>query len=264
MNHDDWSVVYKSAYNRDGSSVFPEKLPLEELDRLRKELGSYIFANQYLNKIIPDEARIFRPEWLKAYSKLPDIYNTTAFIDPAIGQDEHHDFTALTIVHADPDGNWFLRVAKRLRINPTQIVDLCFRVAEEYSPTCIGIETVAFQEALLHMVSEEMKRRQKIIPVKGLKRSTDKSKIMRISALVPRFEWGRILINQGLTDFEDEYTHFPRGAHDDLLDSLASHDEIILYPERPVPNYDNVGPNHPMYEKKYIESLRNRRNHEDE
>lgn len=260
----DWSVVYKSAYNEDGSALFPEKLPLEELDRLRKDLGPYLFANQYLNKIIPEEERIFKPDWIKTYKTLPEIANVTAFIDPAIGQEDHHDFTALTIVYADVDGNWFLRVAKRLKINPTQIVDLCFRVFDEYSPRVIGIETVAFQEALLYMISEEMKRRQKTIPIKGIKRSTDKSKIMRISGLVPRFELGRIFINHGLDDFEDEYSMFPRGAHDDLLDSLASHDEIIVYPERPKENYDNIGPNHPMYEKKYIESLIKRRNHEDE
>lgn len=266
----DWSVVYKSAVKADGSPLFPQKLPLDELRRLRRELGPYIYANQYDNKIIPDDAKKFKKEWLKYYEFLPEVRRTTAFIDPAIGLDDQHDYTALTIVHTDPDLRWFVEVAKRTRITPTQLVNLCFEVYDLYKPATIGIEMQAYQESLKYMLDEEMKRRKKFIPIAPIKRAKTKSnegrfkKYQRIEALIPRFEWGNILFNQGLVDLEDEYSFYPRATHDDLLDSLASHDEIIVYPETPKEDLSNIGPNHPKYEREYIRKLALRQNQEDE
>lgn len=43
-----WNVVYRGAYNKDGSLFFPEKLSQDFLESAKRTMGSYIFANQYL------------------------------------------------------------------------------------------------------------------------------------------------------------------------------------------------------------------------
>ena len=43
----------------------------------------------------------------------------------------------------------------------------------------------------------------------------------RIRALQPLFEQGLIEIRRDMTDFVDELLSFPRGKHDDLIDSLS-------------------------------------------
>lgn len=226
-----WSVCYKKAVSADGTLLFPERLTKEFLESQRRIMGSYLFANQYQNEVIPDDAKVFKDSWLRYYTALPSNTNTFAFIDPAIGQKDTHDYTGIVIVDVDSDGLWYLRLAKRFRLNPTQIVNLCFEIHNKYKPSCIGVEIVAYQEALLYLLDERMRMFNTVLPVKGIKRSGI-SKETRILGLVPRFEWGKLLIGQGFTDFEDEYNSFPRGSHDDLLDALASVDEIVFYPEK--------------------------------
>lgn len=71
---------------------------------------------------------------------------------------------------------------------------------------------------------------------------------------------GTIMLAVGLADFEKEYDTFPRGAHDDLLDSLASLESIVTYPiERKVTREPT--PNDPDYEKWYIANKLGRTNY---
>jgi predicted phage terminase large subunit-like protein len=227
-----WSVVYEKAVLDNGALYFPEKLTKEFLDQARRVQGSYIFSNQYMNDVIPLDSQSFKPEWIKYYTQLPQRKNTFAFIDPAISLEDHSDYTAVCVVDVDVDNVWYIKYAERFKITPTQIIELCFNINAQFKPMCIGIEEVAYQKALLYMMDTEMKRRQMIIPVKGVKPGTDVSKEHRILGMVPRFEWGRCYLKQGLVDLEDELLQFPRGAHDDLIDSLASIETIAVVPSR--------------------------------
>ena len=251
----EWACVYDKAVRDDGSLLFEKRLSREFLSGQRKLQGSYIYAHQYQNEIIPSDDQDFKKEWLKTYTELPKNKHTFAFIDPAISIDDHACFTALVVIDVDQDNNWYLKVAKRLRITATQTIKLIFDVYEHYRPNIIGIETVAYQEALMHFLDAEMKRRRITIPVSGIKRSPEQSKNMRIRSLVPRFEWGRIWIKPGLTDFEDEYAKFPRGSYVDILDALSSLEEIAHPPEPEKKDNKNVTSNHKDYEKQYIRRL---------
>jgi len=226
----DWALTYEKAIRDDGTLFFPEKLTMEELEKKRRVMGSYLFANQYLNVIVPDDERKFRPEWFKIWTVLPKIYNTFAFIDPAIGQKDHHDYTAIVVVSVDPENNWYVRVANRYRLTPSQIVNKIFEVCSEFKPMCVGVEVVAYQEALLYILDEQMRKRGVTLPVKGITRGKQ-SKQARIQALVPMFEWGRIFLNDMKSELCEELLTFPRGSHDDINDALASILEIAIPPQ---------------------------------
>jgi len=250
----EWSLVYKRAIYPDGSLLFPERLTKEFLDNARRTQGSYIFANQYLNEVIPEDQKSFKDAWLRNYEKLPEELTHFGFIDPAIGQKVHSDYTGVVIVSVDLIGNWYLRLAARYRITPTEIVSKMFDICREFQLNALGVESVAYQEALLYMVDEEMRRRNVVLPVKGITRS-GMSKQVRILGLVPRFEWGRIFVKRGFKDFEDEFATFPRGSHDDILDALASIEEIAFKPEEKKPDETEPAPNDPRYESWYIRQL---------
>lgn len=256
----EWSVVYESAIRPDGSLLFPERLTKDFLDSARRTMGSYLYANQYLNQVIPEDEKRFKPQWLRYYAHLPELRHTFAFVDPAIGQKDHHDYTGITVVHVDADANWYVQLAARYRLTPTEIVAKLFELQSQFGCMAIGIEVVAYQEALLYILDEEMKRRQMIIPVKGIPR-TKVSKETRILGLVPRFEWGKCFVSQGMIDFEDEYNTFPRGSHDDILDALASIEDVVVYPERRKEELKQPNsPHDPNYERWYIHQLAKRAN----
>lgn len=258
-----WSVCYKKAIRPDGTLLFPERLTEEFLVEVRKSQGSYIFANQYQNEILPDGETPFRKEWNKYYSQLPKRVYTFAFIDPAISLQDSADYTACVVIDVDPDGNWYVKHARRQRINPTKIVEMCFDIQAQFNCMSIGIEDVAYQKALLYMLDGEMRRRNVILPVTGVKPPSDKSKEMKIMGLVPRFEWGRILLAQGLHDLELELAQFPRGSHDDLIDALSSLDVLVTNPPKENTHNDRPNPNSREYESWYIRDLIKRKREEE-
>lgn len=218
-------------------------------------MGSYIFANQYQNEIIPEGEQTFKKTWLRYYDELPANVLTFAFIDPAISEADTADFTGITVVSVDTEQNWYVRYAARKKINPSEIIETAFQLNEQFKPSCIGVEDVAFQRAIIHFAYEEMKRRGKQMPMMGVKRGADKSKEARILSLVPRFEWGSLFLARGLYDLELELAQFPRAAHDDILDSLSSISEIAHYPAKLRSRNEPPSTNDPRYEKYYIEQL---------
>lgn len=227
-----WLIVYEKAIRDDGTLFFPEKLSLSFLESARRVMGSYIFANQYQNEIIPSDELIFKPEWIRYYKNIPENRRTFIFIDPAISLEKHADFTGVAVIHVDEENNWYVPFARRLKISPTAIVDLVFKLTEEFKPMTIGVEEVAYQKALLYMIEEKMNNTGIIVPVTGIKPGNQESKENRILGLVPRFEWGKIFFNQGLTELEDELAKFPRAAHDDILDALSMCSFIAMAPAK--------------------------------
>lgn len=255
-----WSVVYERSIRRDGSLLFPERLTHEFLDQARRTQGSYVFANQYQNEIIPASEQKFKKEWWRYYRELPEEHYKFAFIDPAISEEDTADYTALSVVAVDTERNWYVVLVKRQRINPTEIIDLAFDVQRQYQCMAIGIEEVAFQRSLLHFTHERMLELDEHIPVTGVKRGPDSNKHMRIMSLVPRFEFGTLFMSQACRDLEDEMSFYPRAAHDDCLDSLASIKDVVFYPAKRKRD-ERPATNHPDYEKWYIQQLLTGKNH---
>lgn len=222
-------------------------------------MGSYIYANQYQNEIIPTDKQVFPRHWLRYYVELPPLVHTFAFIDPAISEEESADYTAFVVISVDAQENIYVRLAKRERCNPSRTISLMFELYERFKPQTIGIEDVAFQRSIIHFAQKEMKARKKLLPLTGVKRGPDKTKHMRIMGLVPRFEWGSLYLAQGLYDLETELAQYPRAAHDDLLDALSSCQDFMSNPIERLKS-ENVAPNHPDYERQYIEKLAGKRN----
>ena len=249
----DWEVFYRGCYNPDKSLFFPERLNQEFLDSAKKLMGSRYFSNQYLNVVIDDQDKPFKAEWLKYYEEIPKNAYRYIFVDPAISQSDSADFTAVVVVAVDTNQMWYLEHASKHKITPTNMINLLFQLTERYNPMKVGIEDVAFQKVLVYMFYEEMQRRNVWVPVEGIKPPNDKTKLMKILGLTPRLEWGRILVNRGLHDFEDEYLNYAgeRSKHDDILDALSSIEALITYPTTEKEEIKDLPPNHPDYERMY-------------
>lgn len=257
-----WSIVYETAIHEDGTYYFPEQLSPEFLEEARKKMGTYLFANQYLNEIFPAEDAKFKKSWIKYFNETPEGCYTFAMIDPAISTEDGADYTGIVVVSVDNDGNWYLRLAERKRMNPTEIVEMCFRLHREFNLQGLGIEIVAYQKALLYMLHEESGRRQMIIPIKEVNIGPMLTKEMRIMALIPRFEFGRIFLRPGMQDLERELLQFPRAKNDDISDALASIESFVVYPSKQKDSDVKPGPHDSRYESWIIKQYASRANSE--
>lgn len=257
-----WSVIYEKAIKDDGSLFFPERLNYDFLNEAKKKMGSMLFANQYLNEVFPAEDAKFKREWFRHYDVLPNRdFITFAHIDPAISAEDGADYTGIAVVSVDSDHNWYLRVAQRARLNPTQIVDKIFEIQKTFNTMGIGVESVAYQKAILFLVQERMNHTDIMIPMKEIKRGPKANKQMRIMRLIPRMEWGKLYHHSSMQDLEKELLQFPRSAHDDIGDAVSSIEEIVFYPSKEAIGYEPA-PGSSEWEKRVIQSYYQRANEE--
>jgi predicted phage terminase large subunit-like protein len=210
-----------------GNVLWPEKYSLKALTALLNEKGLYEFACQYQNVAIDDENAVFHKNWFHEYdpSDLRDrkLTRFTA-IDPAISLKDRADFTAIVTIGVDVLNKIYILEVKRGHYTEDQMVDELFLTNEKYHPLSICIETVAFQKTLQHYIMKEIKRRGHSLPLNEVLPESDESKEKRIRLLQPMYMRSDILHSKSVADIEyleDELLRFPKGKHDDLIDSLS-------------------------------------------
>lgn len=226
----EWSVFFRGIWREDGSPLCG-LYTVDGLERIRRRIGEYHFAAQYLNDPVPVESATFRREWFRYWRPpLPEDLRVVQLVDPAISVRKHGDYSAIVALGFAEDGKRYLLHAWRGRVSPRELIDQIFSVYEEYMPGVVGIEQVSFQAALQILLEEEMARRGIWLPIRPMTPEYGASKEIRIRALQPLYESGQLLHParevQGrgqVEELELELLRFPRGQHDDLSDALAYH-----------------------------------------
>lgn len=242
-NETRFGTIVRGAYNDDGSLFFPERLSPDYLDEQRKSQGSYFFGAQYLNKIIDDEnadfkRSFFRNEHVKLDSDENPV-NVFMMVDPVPpGSEEKNDpdYFAISVGGIDKAGCLYYLDGWLARPTPGEAIDKIFQLADQWKPKMLGFESQSFAKLYSFMLREEMRKRDKNIPIKEIKRSDRReSKVQRIRRLVPYYERGDVVHRLGaqrVANLEDQFLEFPRGSHDDLIDCFADLVDIGWLPVR--------------------------------
>lgn len=205
--------------------LFPLKFTPEYIDSLRRDKGPYEFSAQYMNDPTDEEDADFRREWIRTMPLFQlEATALTVYItvDPAMTKSETADYTGIVVNGVDKDGNWRLLRAYRKRMDPAELIDELFFLYGIYGSRFrrMGIEKTAYTVGLRQSVQNEMIRRKRFFDIVEVEHK-HRSKQMRIRALVPRFESGRIMMSEYCQDLIEEMMGFPRAEHEDTLDALA-------------------------------------------
>ena len=234
INDGTWDKLLMDAYDGDPLRqrvLFPEKFSLEKLNDLRRKLRASLFSCWYMNDPIAPEASDFSEEWIRTYdptTKHP--LNLYLCVDPASSLGKDADFSAGTVSGKLPGG--MIRVVDyfRRRVVPSELVDQIFETVRKWRELGhyirVGVE--AFTLKTLKTDIQNRQRSEKfyfqvdeIKKMRGPNGERSEVKQARIRGLQPLFEQGLIEIRSDMTDFVDELLTFPRGKHDDLIDSLS-------------------------------------------
>lgn len=218
-----------------GQSPWPNKFPIEVLEQMRTEMGTVIFNAQYQNDVRAMRGAIFKQEWFR-YFTLEDFCDdgilkyqdereerhseeVTVFqgVDLAISEKDSADYFALVTVGIDRLKNVFVLDSFRDRLTFDKQMEAVKRIALQWKPVRIGIESVAYQAALPRELV-----RTTALPIKEVRRTRDKvTRALRLSAL---FENGKVFVGTHgrASSLTDELLFFPEGRHDDLFDALET------------------------------------------
>lgn len=221
---EDWEILKLKAID-DGKPLWPDRFSLDDLLRIKKELGSYWFSAMYQQDPQPEEGGLLKRSWLQYYDPNDPFFTKSLFTphagitytgwDLAISEKESADYTVSCTVTVDPgNGNIYIRDWTREHMDfPTQ-QQAVINTQRRWNSTVIGIETNAYQAALPQSLGKHL------LPLRNVVRIKDK--VTRITSAYTAFEQGQVYLPMGhplLGEFENEYAYFPTGKHDDMLDA---------------------------------------------
>ena len=215
------------------------------LESKRRLLGETVYNREMLNRPLTEDEREFRWIWLQRNYKEEDLknklVNTYVMIDIANTKDRKNakkkgdpDYTGITVLSVDAFNNWYVRYAKRERLNAPEKIDKIFWLWDTFKPSRIGVEKVAFHDEIepyIRIKSEETG----IYPVVVELEHHGMNKEERIrGALQGRAQAGKLNFKEEFHDDTDklkqELYDFPKARHDDLSDSLAYGEQLAVAP----------------------------------
>lgn len=240
-NYDRWKIINFPAiatedetFRKKGEALWPEKFPIEKLRRTESTLGPYEFSALYQGTPITSENQEFKETWIKYRSWAEvEALDTRKFatIDPG-GKEADNDYTGIVRNYVDKQNKWNLK-AMRVHFDSKELINYIFTLHDEGFEK-IGIEETVYLKAIKPFLDEECLRRDKFPNIVPLKHNKTQKEV-RIRGLIPRYASGGIFHIEGeCGDLEKEMVVFPKGAHDDTLDSLAMQLEIA---EAPIDEY---------------------------
>ena len=164
---DDWSVLRLAAVaekderiqigegryhqRQEGEPLNPKVEDTSDLDAVRLQVGSDIFAAQYLQRPVPPEGAMIKKGWVNRYDQLP-IRNASSYVsqswDTAVKSGGEHDFS-VCVTTLVQDHNYYVIDVLRERIDYPTLRERAKSLAQKYSPNQILIEDSGVGSALV-------------------------------------------------------------------------------------------------------------------
>lgn len=204
-----------------------------EVEAARKEVGSIVFAQEYLAEFVDAGQGMLRPEWLNYFVQVPDeagnikcvvegseyylkALKKFGVVDLATTTNKDSDYTVITSFAVTPDNRLLVIDMQRQKLEGPDIIPAIKRSIDKNKLEYVGIERQGFQTTIIQMAQRSG------IRVKDLK--SDKDKVTRALPLSARMESGDVFLlrdTHWLPEMEREIMTFPAGAHDDIIDTLS-------------------------------------------
>lgn len=220
--------------------VYPERFDAKALEQIKARQGPYIYASQYLLNPLPIEKMVFKPEYIQYFERLPlkVPYWIYTYVDPAISSKKEACNTAIVTIARTFDNRIY--VIECIRKKGMSISELCteiFAVHKKYKPRLVGVESVAYQEAIGKHLKEQMRVKNYFFNVRDDTPTRDEPKDARIRGMQPRFAAKAVWIKNYMSGLETElleYQGVERSRYVDAIDALAGAIKISSCPPSPV------------------------------
>jgi len=202
-----------------GEALWPERYPIEQLERQRSILGSTPFEAIYQQNPVPAAGGLFRAEWFeKRYpsSLNPNTLVRIQTVDSAWKTGVGNDYSVIATWGTDGRDYYLLDVWRA----KAEYHDLRRIVVEKFSeqrPRALYVEEASSGHALLSEL-----RQTTPIPIIPIRASG--SKQSRAERATPFFEAGRVHLPEEapwLPAWMREHLRFPADKHDDQVDTTS-------------------------------------------
>jgi len=206
-------------YRGVGEVLHPEREPLEALEKLKIEMGSYDFSAQYQQAPVPAGGNMIKWEWFGFFSGLPLLRDGAVLAQSwgtASTTSELASYSVGITALIDKTGTIWVLDLVRGRWEVPDPQRKVIEAVRRHQPKATLIEDHASGTALQQALKQQRFKTIAIKP-KG-------DKVMRMHAHTAALEGGKVLLQKDapwLDDFRYEVLAFPKGKHDDQVDALS-------------------------------------------
>ena len=181
------------------------------------EGGSRAWNALYMGRPTSAEGNIFKREWWKYYTKLPEKLPLIGIsVDATFKDSDTSDFVAVE-VWGKLNGDYYLIDLVKRRMDFPETLKAIRHMASKYPQKhSILVEDKANGSAIISMLRHEI---EGIIPI-----TPQESKVARANAITGIVEGGNVYLPEYADftgEFVEEFASFPNGAHDDLVDACT-------------------------------------------
>lgn len=220
---DRWHVVELPAIDAVGEALWPERFPLDALERIRTAIGPRDWSALYQGRPAPEEGEYFRRAWLRPYSAAPlrATMRTYGASDYAVTK-HGGDYTVHIVIGVDPAGDLYLLDLYRERADAAEWVEALCDLVLRWRPMEWAEEVGQIRSGIGPFLDKRMHERGAYVVRRGFPTKGDKS--ARAQSIRGRLGQRGLYVPAGapwLADFQDELLHFPVGVHDDQVDALG-------------------------------------------
>lgn len=229
LNDPVWYSKRYAAHNEDHSEIlWPEKFPKERLEMIYK---GYVhqgvpekYYQEYLNvPIDPHNAYFKETDFLEMedqdFDKPKNYY---AAVDFAISGNSRADRTVITVGGVDSDNTLNIEYVLIGRWDAKQIVDEMISVQRRFDIDIFTVESGMIEKSIGPYLNDEMMRTGVFLNLN--KEVPTKDKETRARSIQARMRAGGVKFDTDASwydELHDEMLVFPRGKHDDIVDSMA-------------------------------------------
>lgn len=226
MKDPEWTSMVFSAIDRDGHALWPDNMSLAKLETKKK---SYALAGrlasfymEYMSQIRNDETAKFKESYFIIDPFVRQELITTAMvIDPAISDEEDADLCSIACAGMSEKGligvvdTWAKKGAE-----PREQVDRYFEYSLKNKVNHHGVEGIAYQRALIHLIREEMFRRGHYFEIEDIRHGRVAKDERILGVLQPRYASNYVVHVRRFPELETQLLDYPNGKKD-LPDAVA-------------------------------------------
>ena len=220
-NSPNWERFQYSTY--DNPAIDPE-----EIDSAKDEVGSIVFAQEYLAEFVDAGQGMLKPEWMQYFQVQDRIYKGGGTqwqpeemvhfgaADLAVTTSTQSDYTVVISYAMSPDMKLYVEDMQRIKIEGPDIIPMINNMYKKYRWAYVCMEKQGFTKTFIQEAQRQGMRVREM--------DASKDKITQAMPLSARMEAGDVLFRSNaswLEDLERELMTFPVGRNDDIVDALV-------------------------------------------
>jgi predicted phage terminase large subunit-like protein len=220
---DKWEVVELKPDMEKGIALWPEKYPIEALERIRRNTTAQDFSALYLQNPTPDEGMYFKADWLRPYDKAPARATLRVYggSDYAVTSDGG-DWTCHVVIGIDPTGQMYLLDLWRGQTDSSEWIEAFCDLVIDWKPIGWAEENGQIRAAIGPHLARRQRERNAWVAREQFATKGDKA--VRAQSIRGRMGIEGLYVPvhaKWYAAFRNELLSFPSGKHDDQVDALG-------------------------------------------